>query len=140
MTLRSIHACLVSGAVLLIAGPALAQEPTERAAERLAQYEATGETRTCISTSRIGSMIALDDNHFLVEMRGGEVLLNRVRGRCNQAASAFTRMEYRVTGSQLCRGDIINIVDNSSGLWSGSCSLGDFEVLVPVNNDAGASR
>lgn len=140
MTLRSMSACLVSGAVLLSVGPAMAQEPTERAAERLAQYEATGETRTCISTSRIGSMIALDDNHFLIEVRGGEVLLNRVRGRCNQAASAFTRMEYRVTGSQLCRNDIINIVDNSSGLWSGSCSLGDFEVLVPVNNDAGASR
>lgn len=140
MTLRSIHACLVSGAVLLAAGPALAQEPTERAAERLAQYEATGETRNCISTSRIGSMIALDDNHFLVEVRGGDVLLNRVRGRCNQAASGFTRMEYRVSGTQLCRNDIINIVDNSSGLWSGSCSLSDFEVLVPVDNDAGASR
>lgn len=140
MTLRSIHACLVSGAVLLIAGPALAQEPTQRAAERLAQYEETGESRTCISTSRIGSMIALDDNHFLVEVRGGEVLLNRVRGRCNQAASAFTRMEYRVSGSQLCRNDIINIVDNSSGLWAGSCSLGDFEGLSRVEADAGATR
>lgn len=140
MTLRSISACLVSGAMLLGAGPALAQEPSERAAERLAQYQETGETRSCVSLSRVSSIVPLDDNHFLFEMRGGDVYLNRIRGRCNQAASGFTRIEYRVSGNQLCRGEIINVVDNSSGLWAGSCGLGDFVQLEPAPAPAEASR
>ncbi|MGY6533120.1 hypothetical protein [Glycocaulis sp.] len=140
MTLRSISACLVSGAMLLGAGPALAQEPSERAAERLAQYQETGETRSCVSLSRVSSIVPLDDNHFLFEMRGGDVYLNRVSGGCNQASSSFTRIEYRVSGSQLCRNDIINVVDNSSGLWSGSCGLREFIGLERVPAEAEASR
>lgn len=140
MTLRSMSACLVSGVMLLASGPAMAQEPSERAAERLAQYQETGETRSCVSLSRVSSIIPLDDSHFLVDFRGGGMYLNRVRGRCNQAASAFTRIEYRVTASQLCRNDIINVVDNSSGMWAGSCSLGDFIGLEPLDEDAAGSR
>jgi hypothetical protein len=31
-----------------------------------------------------------------------------------------------VRGSQICRGDIVNMVDRGSGFPSGSCSFGDF--------------
>lgn len=126
--------------MLLGAGPALAQEPSERAAERLAQYQETGETRSCVSLSRVSSITPLDDNHFLFEMRGGDVYLNRIRGRCNQAASAFTRIEYRVSGSQLCRGEIVNVVDNSTGLTAGACGFGDFERLERIEDRDAGSR
>ena len=37
---------------------------SERAAKRLAQFEQTGEMRTCLNVSRsINSMTALDDDH-----------------------------------------------------------------------------
>lgn len=140
MKLRSLSACVVSGAMLLGAGSALAQQPSERAAERLAQFTETGETRDCVSVSRISSIAALDDNHFLVEMRGGGVYLNRVRGRCNQAGSSFTRLQYTVPTGQLCRGEIINVFDNSSNLWAGSCGLGEFEQLERVDTRSSATR
>lgn len=139
MTLRSMSACLVSGVMLLGAGSATAQEPTERAAERLAEFERTGETRSCLGLQRIRSMNAIDDHHFLVEMRNGDMWLNVVPSRCSQASSNFTYIQYRTSGSQLCRNEIIHVVDNSTGARSGGCGLGDFERLIPLDTGDGAA-
>lgn len=141
MTLRSMSACLVSGVMLLGAGSATAQEPSQRAAERLAQFEQTGESRTCLSMSRISSIRPLDDSYFLVEVRGSGTWLTTMRGRCNQAASPFTYIQYSVPASQLCRGDIVQVVDSSTQMFAGSCSFGDFERLIPLDiGDRAASR
>jgi len=34
-------------------------------------------------------------------------------------------------GPQLCRGDLATVVDNSSGMSVGACSLGDFIPYKP---------
>lgn len=118
-----------------------AQDMTEAAAERLAQYERTGETRSCVNLSQVRSIRPLDDHHFLVEMSNRDMYLNVVRGRCQNAARSTTRLQYSVPSNQLCRGEIVNVVDNGPpNMQVGGCGLGNFERLLPTDGDAGASR
>ena len=117
------------------------QEPDAAAAERLAGFERTGETRNCVSLSQVRTIQPLDDRHFLIELRNRETYLNVTLGRCNQAASRNTYLQYSVPANQLCRGEIVNVIDNGPGPFlAGTCGLGDFERLVPVENGDSASR
>ncbi|KPP82692.1 MAG: hypothetical protein HLUCCA04_01120 [Oceanicaulis sp. HLUCCA04] len=131
----------VSLAILGTSAMASAQEPSEAAAERLAQFERTGETVNCVNLTRLRSIQPLDDSHFLIEMRGGDMYLNVTTGQCNRAASAGTYLQYSTPGSQFCRNQIIDVVDNGgSGMLSGSCALGEFEALTPVDHGDSPSR
>ncbi|MFC4723991.1 DUF6491 family protein [Glycocaulis abyssi] len=118
-----------------------AQDMSEAAAERLAQFERTGETRSCISLSQLRSIQPLDDHHFLVEMRNRDMYLNVVRGRCSGAARTSTYLQYSTSGTQFCRGEVIRIVDSGpASMLVGSCGLGEFERLSPADGDTSASR
>ena len=105
---------------------------SERAAERLAQFEATGETETCLSTTRIQSITALDERHLLVRVSASNYYLNKVSGKCNGAHRAGNRLQYTISTGQLCRNEIISVVDNSTGITEGSCSLNSFEKLERI--------
>ncbi len=105
---------------------------SDRAAERLAQFEATGETEDCLSTTRIQSITPLDDRHFLVRVGTNDYYLNKVSSRCGGASRAGNRLQYTISGGQLCRNEIISVVDNSSGFTVGSCGLNSFEKLERV--------
>ncbi|MEO1135041.1 MAG: DUF6491 family protein [Pseudomonadota bacterium] len=121
-------------AMLAAGGCASAVEPEEvsqEVAERLAEFEATGETRSCIGVTQIRTIDALDESRFLVRA-GGAYYLNEVSGRCNGADRAFNRLQYTTSIGQLCRNEIIRIVDNSNGFTVGSCSLGDFQELEEI--------
>lgn len=120
---------------------ASAQEPDAAAAERLAGFERTGETRNCVSLSQVRTIQPLDDRHFLIELRNRETYLNVTLGRCNQAASRNTYLQYSVPANQLCRGEIVNVIDNGPGQFlAGTCGLGDFERLEPAGTGDSASR
>jgi hypothetical protein len=130
-----------AAAALGMASAVSAQEMSEAAAERLAQFERTGETRTCVNLAQVRSIQPLDDHHFLVEMRNRDMNLNVVNGRCSRAASAGTYLQYSTTGSHLCRNQIVDVVDNGGqGMLSGSCGLGDFERLTHIEEGESASR
>lgn len=123
-----------TAAIVLVAGCASAGEPlemSEEVAERLAEFEATGETRSCIGVTQIRNIDALDESRFLVRAGGG-YYLNEVSGRCNGADRAFNRLQYSTSTGQLCRNEIITIVDNSNGFTVGSCGLGDFQELEKI--------
>lgn len=104
-------------------------EPTAKVAERLAQFEPTGKTQSCLPLTQIQSIDPLDDYRFLVETRGGDYYLNKASGRCSSAGRPGYFIEYTVSGSTLCRNEIVRVVDNASGITAGSCGLGDFEAL-----------
>ncbi len=105
---------------------------SERAAERLAQFEATGETENCLSSRRIQSITALDERHLLVRVSVNDYYLNKVSGKCNGAQCAVNRLQYTITTGQLCRNEIITVVDNTSGMTEGSCGLNSFEKLERI--------
>jgi hypothetical protein len=105
------------------------QEISSKAADTLAHYEPSGESRSCVMMRQIDSIKAADDRLLLVEMNDGSMFLNQPDGSCAGASRSNRRFEYRTSQPSLCAGDILNVVDNSGGYLSGSCSLGRFESL-----------
>lgn len=98
---------------------------------RLAEFTVTGDADTCLSLRRVEHIRPLDDTRFLIETRGGGPYLSEMRGRCSGAADSFTYLQYRTSGAQLCRGEIVQVLDQSTRMLRGSCSLGEFQRLDP---------
>lgn len=122
-----IIAALSPFAALAACASVAPAELSEKAAAKLADYEKTGESESCISLSRIDQIDPLSDSLFLVRAKGNDYYLNEVSGRCTNAGRSFTRLQYTTSLSQLCRNEIITVVDNQNGFTVGSCSLGAFE-------------
>lgn len=125
------NAMLAMAAILGAAGCASVEreEISAKAAERLAEFDRTGDMRTCLSLRSIDQIKPLDESHFLVRVGVNDYYLNEIPGRCSGADNSFNRLQYTTSLSQLCRSEIISIVDNTSGFTVGSCGLGSFERL-----------
>lgn len=96
---------------------------------RLDEFEATGETRNCISIVRIRQSPVLSDRTILFEMINGDYYVNRLPNRCPQLGFE-RRFSYSLGGmTDLCNTDIIRVI-TSTGAGAG-CGLGMFERLVP---------
>lgn len=129
----------VMSAAVLAAGltaAASAQSAEERAEARLAEFRPTGETTTCLSTSRIRQITPIDDTRWLVTTRGAGTYLNEVSRGCFGASSPFNYLQYQVSGAQLCRGDIVHVIDTGAGMQTGACGLGEYQRVEPVENAA----
>jgi hypothetical protein len=100
--------------------------------EALAQFERSGETISCLPTHRIDNIDPIDEQNWLVTTRAGETYLNTVSRGCFNADRPFTYLSYSVPGGQLCRGEIVRVIDSSSRMARGSCGLGDYEELIPI--------
>jgi hypothetical protein len=84
-----------------------------------------GEPRSCINQHQIDDSHLYPDGRILYRMRGGPDYLNAAGPGC--ATHAFNPVIVSVTPStQLCRGDILRIVDATTHIFSGSCGLSDF--------------
>lgn len=106
----------------------------ERVAEKLNGLEEAGETRLCISTARIRSIDAATETKFLVETGVNDFWLVNTSGRCSGATLSRNRLQYTLPTGQLCKGEIITVVDNQGGFQAGSCGWGDFVRLQPKAN------
>ncbi len=107
-----------------------AEPVNEAAAEKLAQFERTGETTTCLNTTRITSITAVDERTLLIRSGVSDYYVSDLDTDCNGATRGSTRFEYSTSTSQLCRNEIIRVVDNGGGFLVGSCGMGSFEKLV----------
>ena len=109
------------------AGVAPASSPVAREFATTARALAglrQGAPMTCISLSRSRTSRYLDRDTIAYQDTSRGYYVNRTNGGCNFDEDSFV---VSVTPSdQLCRGDIIRLVDRSSGMPRGSCSLGDF--------------
>lgn len=92
-----------------------------------------GPPQSCLSRRRADSMHIVDD-YTILYRDGATTWRNDPPGGCNGLGRPGSAMVSRTIGSQLCRGDIVNIVDNRSGFQSGTCVLGDF---VPFRRPPG---
>ncbi len=104
-------------------------EISAKAAKVLKQYKRTGNTTSCINIRRINQIRALDERHFLVRIGVSDYYLNVTGNRCVGASRSSNRLQYTTSIAKLCRNEIITVVDNTTGILSGSCGLGDFERL-----------
>ncbi len=120
LTALAVAACASAGG---------AYQMSDKTAARLAEYEKTGESERCLSSNMISGIEAIDERHFLVRVGAGRYYLNALSSSCHGAGRAGNRLQYEVSIGQLCRNQIIHVVDNSGGFIVGSCSLNDFEKL-----------
>lgn len=102
--------------------------------EGLDGYRLTGKTINCVSTTRIKSTSALDDDNIIFEMSGKKTYLNRLRSSCPHLGFEDSFM-YEISGNRLCKGEIITVLQ--SGDPGASCSLGKFELLEEIPEEDG---
>ena len=112
----------------------------EAAAAKFAEYQRTGEVRSCMSVRQIASIDAVDEKTLLIRSGVNDYYVSDLSSRCRGVTSTFNRIEYATSSGQLCRNEILKIVDNSSGMLSGSCGMGSFERLEKKPADAPAEQ
>jgi hypothetical protein len=123
----------VFGVVLMAAGAAMASEPSDET-DPLAGFIETGETVSCVSMRSTG-VDAIDEDRLLFKV-GTRYYVNETRGSCARAESTFNRIEARLFQPRACRGDIFDVVDNRTGAFMATCSLGEFRVLAKKPKEA----
>ena len=106
-----------------------AEPVDEAAAAILAAHNRTGEVTSCLNVRNISSIAAVDEKTLLIRTGVSDYYVSDLSSRCNGATSAFNRFEYETSIAQLCRNQIIRIVDNGTGFVAGACGMGSFEKL-----------
>lgn len=115
---------------LLAYGSATAGDRSaETVLQELEEFERTGEFQSCLSLRAIRQMKALDERHLLVRMNSGQSYLNELAHRCNDAHRSGYFLQHETTVGKLCQNETIRVVESSSGVTVGACSLGEFELL-----------
>ena len=117
--------------VLCAAGCATtsAEPVDEAAAATLAEYNRTGDVSTCLSITQVSEIRAVDEKTLLIRSGVSDYYVSDLSSRCNGATRNSTRFEYSTSTGQLCRNEIIRVVDNGGGFLTGSCGMGSFERL-----------
>ena len=124
-------------ASLVMTGAALAQSDDMGETPFVPEgYELTGETRSCLSLSRIDSIDTMNESAWLVTTKAREAYVTRVGRGCRSATRPFTYISYTVPGGQLCQGEIVRVLDQGTHSVVGSCGIGEFEELSQLPEDA----
>ena len=84
-----------------------------------------GKPVSCVSTFGRANLRAIGDRTLVYRVNKNLTYRNDLRGRCSGLARGDA-LVMQVYGSQYCRGDMAHAVDMFSGMWGGSCSLGEF--------------
>lgn len=118
-------------AMLAAAGCATATgEPVnESAAARLAGLQRTGDKQTCLNVTLLNEITGVDERTLLIRSGANNWYVSDLGSRCRGVVSRGNRIEYTTSLPQLCRNDILRIVDNANGFLTGSCGMGSFERL-----------
>ena len=119
--------------VALTAG-CMAEPPPERYSARTESRLAAelagrtaGPPRSCVPSRDLAGNRSAGEGAFIFSTRSRNLLyVNRPPAGCPELRPG-TALRTRTTGTQLCRGDIVDVFDPLTGFSSGACSLGDFE-------------
>jgi len=118
-------------AALLAGCATTVNEPVnESAAKRLAGFERTGDKQNCLSLAVINEITAVDEKTLLIRSGANNWYVSDLATRCRGVVNQANRLEYTTSLTQLCRNDILRIVDNVNGFLTGSCGMGSFERLA----------
>lgn len=109
----------------------LTEKQTERLDKELAGKVA-GTPVNCISDFNSTNMVRISDDILLYRVSGNLVYKNNLRSSCPGLARDNDIVVSEQFGSQKCRGDLLKLVDRTSGILGPVCSLGDF---IPYRKD-----
>jgi hypothetical protein len=128
MKIMRLFSLLSIALVAASAAPLTARERDNAAGEaalsRITERRDAGKPVDCINLRDIRSSEIVPDTAIVYRMNNGTLFVNRPQG-----GGILDRDDILVTrtiGTQLCRIDIVNLLDRNSRMMSGSISLGDF--------------
>lgn len=96
-----------------------------RLAELLAGKVA-GQPQSCLPSWRTHDMAVIDDRTIVFRETAGRAWVMHPQNDCNLLSAGPYALVTRTSTTQLCRGDIGQVVDTLSGAMVGSCVMGDF--------------
>jgi len=125
------------GIALLLIGAALtscavAPQPgrSARAESRFQELlagKAAGPAVACLPTYRSQDMVVIDDQTVAFRDGSRRVWVTNLEHSCSNLGSGhYALVTKRFGGSGLCRGDIAEVADLSTGMTVGTCVFGDF--------------
>lgn len=94
--------------------------------------KAAGKPVSCISDFNSTNLVRISDDILLYRVSGNLVYKNNLRYACPGLARDDDIIVSEQFGSQKCRGDLLKLVDRTSGMQGPVCSLGEF---VPYRKD-----
>ena len=112
--------------------PAQTAQQQDRLQSLLAGRSA-GQPVSCLSSYRTTNQINISDNIILFR-DGATIYRTDPPGGCPGLASGRYALLTRNPTSQLCRGDLVQLIDTQSGLIAGTCTFSDF---VPYSRRSG---
>ena len=105
-------------------------ERSPEAQQLLASYldgKTPGPAQSCLPHYRTDDQIAVDEQTILYRDGSNRVWRTEMNGPCIGLGRPGTAILVRTSsGIGLCRGEIAEVVDTSTGMTVGSCSFGDF--------------
>jgi hypothetical protein len=111
------------------APPAETSAYAARQQAKLAQLTAgkvAGAPTNCLPAYRQNDMVIIDDNTIAFREGRKRVYVNHLNGGCNNLGYGHYALVTHPLTSQLCRGDIAQVVDLMNHITVGSCVIGDF--------------
>ena len=103
---------------------AQAEEARAEVEERLVGYAPVG-TRSCLPGRSQASTQVYADGTILVR-QAGSLYGQNLGPSCASASDIHTALVTEGTFGNMCAGTIARVVDSSTGLFRGSCSIGDW--------------
>ncbi len=113
----------------------LTEKQTQRLDKELAGKVA-GTPLNCISNFNSTNIVRISDDILLYRVSGNLVYKNNLRSSCPGLARDDDIIVSEQYGGQKCRGDLVRLVDRTSGIPGPVCSLGEF-VPYRKNKNAG---
>lgn len=109
--------------------PPLAALTTQQQAElnRLIGDKVAGTPQSCLPSYRAEDMRAINDRTIVFRDSPGRAWVMHPQDECNLISGPGPyALVTRTPTTQLCRGEIAQVVDTVSGATVGSCVIGDF--------------
>lgn len=100
----------------------------ERQAEfvKLTAGKVAGKPVSCLSNTRADDMTVIDDRTIVFREGGQRLYVNHMRAECTNLNDGRNVLVTRSPMTQICRGDIAQVVDSLNHTPIGSCVFGDF--------------
>jgi hypothetical protein len=128
----NIMILMLSGAGLASCAPMDTSGPkplTEKQAKLLSKEldgKVASEPVNCISSFSSSNTIRVSDDILLYRVSGRLVYQNNLRSSCPGLARDSDVLVSETFGGNYCKGDLIRLVDRTSGIQGPVCSLGEF--------------
>jgi hypothetical protein len=139
MTIKSLFSALAIAVMTLSAATGADDDSQEkdgekeltRSEKRLARimerYQETGEVRHCVPLRYLRESTVIDDQTIFFRGLGRKAYMNKMSHKCPRL-SFEERFMYSTSIAQLCKGEIITVLDSFGRQW-GSCGLGEFREM-----------